>query len=110
MSSSEVYHEPDLVPTDETVALSIPDPLNPALLVRGRQAPQRGHGRELRTPHFERVTIVRPHNVYGIDMGAEHVIPQFVARMKGLQSHPTESDSVPDPGHRAANAVVRVRR
>jgi len=29
MSSSEVYHEPDRVPTDETVALSIPDPLNP---------------------------------------------------------------------------------
>ena len=28
-SSSEVYHEPAVVPTDETVPLCIPDPLNP---------------------------------------------------------------------------------
>jgi UDP-glucose 4-epimerase len=40
--------------------------------------------------HFRRVTIVRPHNVYGPDMGGEHVIPQFVARIKALQSHPTD--------------------
>jgi nucleoside-diphosphate-sugar epimerase len=29
MSSSEVYHEPDRVPTDESVPLTIPDCLNP---------------------------------------------------------------------------------
>jgi nucleoside-diphosphate-sugar epimerase len=28
------------------------------------------------------VLIFRPHNVYGPDMGFEHVIPQFVARLK----------------------------
>ena len=31
---------------------------------------------------FGRRLIVRPHNVYGPDMGREHVIPQFVLRMK----------------------------
>ena len=32
--------------------------------------------------HFERVLIFRPHNVYGPDMGFEHVIPQFALRLK----------------------------
>ena len=31
---------------------------------------------------FDKVVIVRPHNVYGPDMGFEHVIPQFALRLK----------------------------
>ena len=31
--------------------------------------------------YFERTLIFRPHNVYGPDMGWEHVIPQFIVRM-----------------------------
>jgi UDP-glucose 4-epimerase len=89
MSSSEVYHEPDRVPTDETVALTIPDCLNPRYsyaagkLISEVMAVNNGR-------RFERLTIVRPHNVYGPDMGEEHVIPQFVARMKALAGHPTD--------------------
>jgi nucleoside-diphosphate-sugar epimerase len=41
------------------------------------------------------VTIVRPHNVYGADMGSEHVIPQFVARLKAALSRP--GDPIPFP-------------
>ena len=33
---------------------------------------------------FNRVLIFRPHNVYGPDMGWEHVIPQLTLRMKRL--------------------------
>jgi nucleoside-diphosphate-sugar epimerase len=33
---------------------------------------------------FDRVVIFRPHNVYGADMGWEHVIPQFALRMREL--------------------------
>ena len=94
MSSSEVYHEPAQVPTDETVALSIPDCMNPRYsyaagkLISEVMAVNNGR-------HFRRVTIVRPHNVYGPDMGDEHVIPQLVARMKSLQSSP--ADPVPFP-------------
>jgi nucleoside-diphosphate-sugar epimerase len=89
MSSSEVYHEPATVPTDETVPLSIPDCLNPRYsyatgkILHEVMAVNNGH-------HFKRVTIIRPHNVYGADMGGEHVIPQFVARMRSMQSHPTD--------------------
>ena len=36
------------------------------------------HGRK----HFERVLIFRPHNVYGPDMGFDHVIPEFAVRLK----------------------------
>ena len=89
MSSSEVYHEPDEIPTDERVALSIPDCLNPRYSYAAgkilHEVMAVNNGR-----HFQRVTIIRPHNVYGADMGEEHVIPQFVARMKSLQSHRTD--------------------
>jgi nucleoside-diphosphate-sugar epimerase len=34
--------------------------------------------------HFERVLIFRPHNVYGPDMGFEHVVPQFAVRLHKL--------------------------
>jgi nucleoside-diphosphate-sugar epimerase len=38
------------------------------------------YGRKL----LKRVCIYRPHNVYGPDMGWEHVIPQFVVRLYKL--------------------------
>ena len=89
MSSSEVYQEPRRVPTDESVALTIPDPLNPRYSYAGGKIMSEimaiNFGR-----YFKRVTIVRPHNVYGADMGREHVIPQFVARLAALQAHPAD--------------------
>jgi nucleoside-diphosphate-sugar epimerase len=89
VSSSEVYHEPARIPTDETVTLSIPDPLNPRYSYAAGKLLSEIMAVNFGRRYFRRVTIVRPHNVFGIDMGAEHVIPQFVARMKALQSHPT---------------------
>jgi nucleoside-diphosphate-sugar epimerase len=95
MSSSEVYQQPDRVPTDETVALSIPDCLNPRYSYAAGKIISEVMAINYGRRHFERVTIVRPHNVYGPDMGAEHVIPQFVARLKALQAHAT--DPIPFP-------------
>src|SRR5262249_18729411 len=83
-SSSEVYQSPPVIPTDETVALSIPDCLNPRYSYAAGKIISEimtvNYGRR----HFRRVVIVRPHNVYGPDMGWEHVIPQLVLRMKQL--------------------------
>jgi nucleoside-diphosphate-sugar epimerase len=83
-SSSEVYQSPPRIPTDETAPLSIPDPLNPRYSYAGGKIISElmaiNHGRR----HLKRVVIVRPHNVYGPDMGWEHVIPQLVVRMKRL--------------------------
>lgn len=90
ISSSEVYQEPARIPTDETVPLSIPDPLNPRYSYGAGKLISEMMAINFGRRFFRRVTIVRPHNVYGIDMGAEHVIPQFVARMKALESYPTD--------------------
>ena len=70
------------MPTDEAAPLTIPDPLNPRLsYAAGKIISEMmaiNHGRK----HFERVLIFRPHNVYGPDMGFDHVIPQFAVRLK----------------------------
>jgi nucleoside-diphosphate-sugar epimerase len=83
-SSSEVYQTASRVPTDESVPLSVPDPLNPRYSYGGGKIISElmaiNYGRKF----FDRVVIFRPHNVYGPDMGWEHVIPQFAVRMKKL--------------------------
>ena len=81
-SSSEVYQAPPVVPTDESAPLTVPDVLNPRFSYGGGKIISEllavNYGRKF----FDRTMIVRPHNVYGPDMGREHVIPQFVLRMK----------------------------
>ncbi len=84
MSSSEVYQTPPVIPTDESVPLSIPDPLNPRYSYAGGKLISELMALNYGRRNFERVTVVRPHNVYGPDMGWEHVIPQFVVRMREL--------------------------
>jgi len=81
-SSSEVYQTPLKVPTDEKVALSVPDPLNPRYSYGGGKIISELLALNFGRKHFDRVIIFRPHNVYGPDMGWEHVIPQFVMRMR----------------------------
>ena len=81
-SSSEVYQTPPKVPTDETAPLIVPDPHNPRLSYGAGKIIGEviaiNYGRKF----FDRVLIFRPHNVYGPDMGFEHVIPQLALRMK----------------------------
>ena len=81
-SSSEVYQAPPSIPTDETVPLVVPDVLNPRFSYGGGKIVSEllavNYGRKF----FDRTLIVRPHNVYGPAMGREHVIPQFVLRLK----------------------------
>ena len=87
-SSSEVYQTPSVVPTPENVPLSVPDPLNPRYSYGGGKIISEllllNYGRKF----FDRAIIFRPHNVYGPDMGREHVIPQFAMRMAALAAKP----------------------
>ena len=86
-SSSEVYQVPPFVPTDECVPLIVPDIMNPRYSYGGGKIISElllvNYGRN----YFDRALIFRPHNVYGPDMGWEHVIPQFATRMKQLISN-----------------------
>ncbi|GBE16643.1 dTDP-glucose 4,6-dehydratase [bacterium BMS3Abin15] len=83
-SSSEVYQTPPEFPTSEIVPLSVPDPLNSRYSYGGGkiicELMAINYGRK----YFDRSVIFRPHNIYGPDMGWEHVIPQFVLRMKEI--------------------------
>jgi nucleoside-diphosphate-sugar epimerase len=98
-SSSEVYQTPLVVPTDETAPLTIPDVLNPRYSYAGGKLISElmaiNYGRE----GFERVMIFRPHNVYGPDMGWEHVLPQFILRaVDSIKANPEGTIGFPIKG------------
>jgi nucleoside-diphosphate-sugar epimerase len=80
-SSSEASVNSARIPTPEDVPLVVPDVLNPRYSYGGGKIISElltiNYGRK----HFDRVVIFRPHNVYGPNMGSEHVIPQFAIRM-----------------------------
>jgi nucleoside-diphosphate-sugar epimerase len=83
-SSSEVYQTPPHVPTREDAPLSVPDPLNPRYSYGGGKIISELIALNYGRKHFKRVTVFRPHNVYGPNMGWEHVVPQFAMRLKEL--------------------------
>lgn len=97
-SSSEVYQTPPQIPTAEDAPLIIPDVFNPRYSYAAAKIISEvmviNYGRKF----FERVMIFRPHNVYGPDMGWEHVIPQFILRMKDLASQTGETVRFPING------------
>ncbi len=97
-SSSEVYHEAAIVPTDESVPLTIPDPWNPRYSYAAGKLISEIIALNYGRTRFERVVIFRPHNVYGPHMGWEHVIPQFVLRMKEAQRQPGDPVRFPIQG------------
>ena len=80
-SSSEVYQTPDHTPTTEEVSLIIPDILNPRYSYGGGkilcELMTVNYGKKF----FEKSIIFRPHNVYGPNMGWEHVVPNFITKI-----------------------------
>jgi len=95
-SSSEVYQTPPRVPTAEDVPLSIPDVMNPRYSYGGGKLACELMALNYGRTGFERVMVFRPHNVYGPDMGWEHVLPQFILRAAdAIAAHP--AGAVPFP-------------
>ena len=97
-SSSEVYHEPPSVPTDESVALCIPDPLNPRYSYAAGKLISEIIAINYGRTRLSRVVVFRPHNVYGPDMGWEHVIPQFAVRLKQVIQNTADPVAFPIQG------------
>lgn len=87
-SSSEVYQAPPRVPTDERVPLVIPDPHNPRFSYAASKLISEVIAINFGRTNLARVVIFRPHNVYGPDMGWEHVIPQLSLRVRELARTP----------------------
>ena len=84
-SSSEVYQTPNKIPTDENETLKIPNIFNPRYSYGGGKILTELMGIHYGKKYFKKLVIFRPHNVYGPNMGHEHVIPQFINRFKSLK-------------------------
>lgn len=83
-SSSEVYHDPPYYPADEKVPLIIPDPFNPRYTYSASKIIS--EILLLNTAFFNRAIIFRPHNIYGPDMGYNHVIPEIIIKLNKAKS------------------------
>jgi UDP-glucose 4-epimerase len=81
ISSSEVYQSPLEVPTPEDISLIIPDLRNPRYSYGGSKIAS-----ELIFYYYCQykgidLQIIRPHNIYGPNMGDEHVVPQLNSKI-----------------------------
>jgi len=88
-SSSEVYQTAHRIPTDESVPLIVPDVLNPRFSYGAGKIITEMIAVNYGRKYFDRVLIFRPHNVYGPEMGWEHVIPEFILRIKEISKNET---------------------
>jgi nucleoside-diphosphate-sugar epimerase len=79
-SSSEVYQFPKVFPTPEDVEMVIPELSNPRYSYGLGKIIQEFYSYHA-MPKLKNLTIFRPHNIYGSDMGNLHVIPQIFEKV-----------------------------
>ena len=73
------------MPTSEEEPLKIPDINNPRFSYGGGKILTELMGINYGRKFFTKIIIFRPHNVYGADMGNEHVIPELIQKMRKLK-------------------------
>lgn len=93
-SSSEAYQQPTHIPTGETERLTVPDVTNPRFSYGGSKITGELLTLHYLSKHGVEGIIFRPHNVYGPGGDTQHVIPEFIERIKKLSG---ESDECPLP-------------
>ena len=86
-SSSEVYQTPLKVPTKEDEPLKVPDINNPRYSYGGGKVLTELMGVHYGKKFFKKLIIFRPHNVYGADMGNEHVIPEIISKIRKIKKN-----------------------
>ena len=109
VSSSEVYQNPPegMFPTDEPSRSTVPDVTNPRYSYgAGKIASEVAAMAYSQAGILGRAVIVRPHNIYGPDIGWDHVIPQFAQRLRDADS----GGEFRDPGVRLRNTLVLLHR
>ena len=85
-SSAEVYQNPEVIPTPEDVPLVVPSVNNPRYSYGLSKIFTEYYAYHYGIQHDLDISIFRPHNVYGPNMGLQHVIPEFI--MEFLRSPP----------------------
>ena len=91
-SSSEVYGYPKIFPTPETEELSIPDVYNPRFSYSSSKIIGEVLCINFAQKYNLKHTIVRYHNIYGPNMGHEHVMPQFIRKLIKNEEFSVEGD------------------
>ena len=86
-SSSEVYQTPNKIPTDENEPLKVPDVFNPRFSYGGGKIISELMGIHYGKKFFKKLVIFRPHNVYGPNMGYDHVVPEFITRLMKMKKN-----------------------
>jgi nucleoside-diphosphate-sugar epimerase len=110
-SSSEVNQRPPKIPTDESAPLVVPDPHNPRYCYGAGKLISEVMAVNFGRKFFQHVLIFRPHNIYGPDMGFEHVIPQFALRLHRLKANQSAgSAQFRDSRYRQRNAQFLFHR
>lgn len=80
-SSSEVYGTPSIVPTNEKEIIKIEDIFNPRFSYSaGKIISESITINYLRNSNIK-YKIIRPHNIFGENMGLKHVIPQIIFKI-----------------------------
>ncbi len=80
-STSEVYNLPPKIPTDENVRMIIPDVHNPRYSYSSSKIISEMYLLNFGQKYFSKSIIFRPHNVFGPDMGNDHVIPEIINKI-----------------------------
>ena len=80
-SSSEVYQQPSVIPTPESIPMIVPDLENPRYSYGLGKIVQEFYGYHA-MKELKRFVIFRPHNIYGPNMGNLHVVPQLIEKCK----------------------------
>ena len=86
-SSSEVYQTPLKIPTKENESLKVPDVFNPRYSYGGGKIISELFAINYGKKFFKKMIIFRPHNVYGPNMGNEHVIPELINKFKKIKKN-----------------------
>ena len=82
VSTSEVYQSPSVIPTPESIPLVIPDVLNPRYSYGGAKIACELLLVNYCATYLDNWKIIRPHNIYGPNMGEDHVIPELITKAK----------------------------
>ena len=80
-SSSEVYQSPKFIPTDEKEVMKVPDAYNPRYSYGGGKILSELIAINYGRLFLKKLVIFRPHNVFGPNMGNEHVIPEIINKI-----------------------------
>lgn len=99
ISSSETYQNATLIPTPEEIPLVIPNIDNPRYSYGGGKIASELLFVNFSKQHDLEYQIIRPHNIYGPNMGFEHVIPQLIKKFYSAKENGVDQIEIQGTGN-----------